>query len=80
MAKINIVIILLSLATNYDKTLQQFDVKNAFLHSNLEDETYMDTPPMFNKKFTTNHIFKLKKALYRLKQLSKLALESSPRP
>ncbi|KAL6323741.1 hypothetical protein AAG906_002209 [Vitis piasezkii] len=26
-----------------------------------DDETYMDTPPMFNKRFTTNHLCKLKK-------------------
>ena len=34
-AKINIVRILLSLAVNFDWSLHQFDVKNAFLHGNL---------------------------------------------
>ncbi|KAL5568480.1 hypothetical protein UlMin_025055 [Ulmus minor] len=35
-SKMNTVIILLSLATNYGWNLQQFDVKNAFLHGDLE--------------------------------------------
>ena len=34
-AKINTVRVLLSLAANLDWSLQQFDVKNAFLHGNL---------------------------------------------
>ena len=36
MAKMNTICILLSLAANLDWPLQQFDVKNAFLHGDLE--------------------------------------------
>lgn len=43
-AKINIVCVLLSLAVNLDWPLQQFDVKNAFLHGDLTEEIYMDLP------------------------------------
>ncbi|CAL2258809.1 unnamed protein product [Prunus armeniaca] len=44
-AKLNIVRALLSLATNLDWPLHQFDVKNAFLHSELTKEVYMDVSP-----------------------------------
>ena len=71
-ATINIVRILLSLATNCDWMSQQFVVKNAFLHGDLKEKVYMDAPPRFNKIFTINHVCKPKKALYELKQ--------SPRP
>ena len=43
-AKINMVRVLLSLATNLDWPLQQFDVKNVFLHGELMEEVYMDPP------------------------------------
>ena len=37
-ANMNIVRILLSLVANYNWDLQQFDVKNAFLNGDLEEE------------------------------------------
>jgi hypothetical protein len=43
-AKINTIRVLFSLAANLDWSLHQFDVKNAFLHSDLEEEVYIDPP------------------------------------
>ena len=37
-AKMNTIRVILSLATNYGWELQQFDVKNAFLHGKLEEK------------------------------------------
>ena len=43
-AKINTIRILISIAANRDWPLQQFDVKNAFLNGDLEEEVYMELP------------------------------------
>ena len=67
-AKMNTVRVLLSLAANCQWSLQQFDVKNAFLHGDLDEEVYMETPPSFSTDFRINSVCKLKKALYGLKQ------------
>jgi len=44
-AKLNTFKVLLSLTANLDWPLHQFDVKNIFLHGDLEEEVYMDIPP-----------------------------------
>jgi hypothetical protein len=67
-AKMNTIRILLSCTANLDWELQQFDVKNAFLHGELEEEVYMEVPPGFNDEQTKGKVYRLKKALYSLKQ------------
>ena len=67
-AKLNTVRVLLSLATNLDWPLHQLDVKNAFLHGDLEEEVYMNIPPGYTTYFKTKTICKLEQALYGLKQ------------
>ncbi|CAL8119741.1 unnamed protein product [Prunus armeniaca] len=67
-AKMNTVIVLLSLAVNLDWTMRQFDVKNAFLHGELEEEVYMSLPPGYRVTGETGNVCKLKKALYGLNQ------------
>ena len=66
LAKMNIVRALLSLAANFRWNLQHFDVKNVFLHGDLEEEIYIEVPPRFESK--EGMVCKLKKALYGLKQ------------
>jgi Reverse transcriptase (RNA-dependent DNA polymerase) len=41
-AKLNNVLLLLSLAVNFNWSLHQFNVKNTFLHRELKEKIYMD--------------------------------------
>ncbi|RVW68568.1 Retrovirus-related Pol polyprotein from transposon RE1 [Vitis vinifera] len=50
MAKLNTIRVLLSLAANLDWPLHQFDIKNAFLNGELEEEVFMMLPPRFCKE------------------------------
>jgi len=67
-AKLNTIKVLLSIAANLNWPLLQFDVKNAFLHGDLEEEVYMDSPPGYSVTMGKNKVCKLQRALYGLKQ------------
>ena len=67
-AKLNTFRVLLSLVANLDWPLHQLDVKNAFLHDNLDEEVYMDILPGYTRSAETKIVCKLERALYGLKQ------------
>jgi hypothetical protein len=44
------------------------DVKNAFLNGVIQEEVYVRQPPGFESSKYPDRVYKLSKALYRLKQ------------
>jgi hypothetical protein len=67
-AKMSTVRTLNSCAANKGWKLHQMDVKNVFLHRELQEEVYMEISPGFWTKQTEGKICKLKKSLYGIKQ------------
>ena len=54
--KMNMVKVILSLTANHDWNLQQFNMQNAFLHGDLEEEIYMKLPPEYTGHIKANTI------------------------
>ena len=46
-ARLTFVHLFISLVVSYDWDLYQLDIRNAFLHGNLQEEVYMKQPPSF---------------------------------
>nr|XP_009794179.1 PREDICTED: uncharacterized protein LOC104240969 [Nicotiana sylvestris] len=56
------------MAATYDWPLHQLDIKNAFLHGDLQEEVYMEQPPGFVAQGECGKVCRLRKSLYGLKQ------------
>ena len=59
---------LLSFACYKKFKIHQMDVKSAFLNGYLKEEVYVKQPSGFKHEKYLNHVYKLKKALYGLRQ------------
>ncbi|KAJ1700593.1 hypothetical protein LUZ63_000372 [Rhynchospora breviuscula] len=59
---------LLAYAANKGFTLFQMNVKSAFLNGWIDEEVYVQQPPGFVDHFNPDHLFKIHKILYGLKQ------------
>ena len=68
MVKPATICVVLSIATSQSWPLHQLDVKNAFLHGELEETVYCTQPAGFVYDARPTHVCKLKKSLYGLKQ------------
>lgn len=64
----NLVRIVILVAVSKGWPLLQLDLKNAFLHSDLQEEVYMKTLLGFQHLTTKGKVCRLKKSLYGLKQ------------
>ena len=60
--------LVLSIAVCNNWRICQLDVQNAFLHSTLLEEVYMDQPPGFKHPQFPDYLCKLKRSLYGFKQ------------
>ena len=59
---------LLAYASFMNFKIYQMDVKSSFLNGFIEEEVYVEQPPGFESFDFPNHVFKLLKDLYSLKQ------------
>ena len=68
MAKMTFVCLLLSMDAMSSWPLYRLNIKNAFLHSDLAEEVYMEQPLGFVAKGESGLICSLRRSLYGLKQ------------
>jgi hypothetical protein len=59
---------LLAYATHHGFKLYQMDVKSAFLNGSIKEEMYVEQLPDFESEGYPNHVYKLHKVHYRIKQ------------
>jgi hypothetical protein len=67
-ARLEAIRILLAYACAHNIKLYQMDVKSVFLNGYINELVYVEQPPGFKDEKKPNHVYKLKKALYDLKQ------------
>jgi hypothetical protein len=67
-AKMTIVKVIIVMVASKGWSLHQMDVKNFFLHGDLQEEMYMELPPSYVDQTHPNLVNRLKKTLYDLKQ------------
>ena len=68
-AKLTFVRLFISLAASYDWDLHQLDIRNVFLHGDLQEEVYLEQPPGFVAQGKIGKVCRLRKSLYGLKQI-----------
>jgi hypothetical protein len=67
-ARLESIRILLAYAAHHSFKLFQMDMKSAFLNGPIKEEVYVEQPPGFEDYRYPDHVYRLSKALYRLKQ------------
>nr|GEU72257.1 retrovirus-related Pol polyprotein from transposon TNT 1-94 [Tanacetum cinerariifolium] len=67
-ARLEVIRIFLAYAAHKNMVVYQMNLKTAFLNGNLREEVFVSQPDGFVDPDNPNHVYKLKKALYELKQ------------
>ncbi|GJS69218.1 retrovirus-related pol polyprotein from transposon TNT 1-94 [Tanacetum coccineum] len=67
-ARFDAIRIFLAFAAHMNMIVYQMDVKTTFLNAILREEVYVSQPYGFVDQDNPNHVYKLKKVLYKLKQ------------
>lgn len=67
--KLATIMLVLAIVVSYNWSMRQSDVSNAFIHSYLKEDVYMQQPPGYVDSDHPHHVCKLQKSLYGLKQL-----------
>jgi hypothetical protein len=70
-ARLESIRMLIAYATHHDFKLYQMDVKSTFLNDPIKEEVYLEQSPDFESEGYSNHVYKLQKMLYGLKQASR---------
>ena len=68
MARLEAIRMLRAYATHHNFKLYRMYVKSAFLNGRIQEIVYVEQPPGFEDPKFPNHVYKLQKMLYRLKQ------------
>ncbi|GJX15761.1 retrovirus-related pol polyprotein from transposon TNT 1-94, partial [Tanacetum coccineum] len=71
-ARMESIRIFIANATNKNMTIYQMDVKTAFLNGELREVVYVSQSEGFTDQDNPNHVYMLKKALYSLKQATRV--------
>nr|GEX89824.1 retrovirus-related Pol polyprotein from transposon TNT 1-94 [Tanacetum cinerariifolium] len=67
-ARLEAIRLFIAYATHKSFTVYQMDVKTTFLYGPLKEEVYVNQPDGFVDPYHPDKVYRLKKALYRLKQ------------
>jgi hypothetical protein len=67
-ARLESIHLLLAYVVHHSFKLYQMDVKSAFLNGPIKEEVYVEQPHCFEDDRYSDHVYKLSKALYELKQ------------